>query len=506
MSAAALSWRNANGSLALWLLPILALALGLSIVLTGPLALFAFAGVGAFFVFVRYPILGMYATVAMLILQGSTGIVGMVDQGRFAITLAQLAGLAALAAWLLNLLLAKLPFKLNMPIVLISAFLLWSMFSVLLNGHILEQFPQWFRLTTRFGLFFMAVNLLNTSGKIHVYLVVILVCGFIMALSAVAQYMIPGMQVATASAWGGVGATDAAYIDPESLSGAAAVRVSGRAGHSNWLALFILLVLPLSTYWWHVAKSGRVRFFISVLVAVQIMALILTFTRTGLVVGIVLAALLAVRRVVRVTPIRVVAVLGVMAVGLAMLPGAYKERVLNPRMYTQSQSVQSRVELQESALRYAVQNPLLGLGPGGFGINFIQENGQTAHRMKFMVTKLQWSSIFIGTHNMYLQLAADHGFVGLGLFAAFFIYMLRELLRKERHYRETGDTVGLSVSTALLVSLIGFMLCAVFLHALHQEIWWMIASAAIAIPLWDIHFRPNPIDTLPEGVLTKDAE
>jgi O-antigen ligase len=506
MSTAALSWRNSNGSLALWLVPVLAGMLGLSIHFLGILALVAFFGACAFLVFVRYPVLGMYATVAMLILQGSTGIVGLVDQGRFAITIAQLAGLAALAAWLVNVLLAKVPFKMNRPVLFLAAFLLWTLFGTLLNGAWAEQFPQWFRLVTRFGLFFLAVNTLNTSAKVHTYLVVILVCGFVMAVSAVLQYMLPSLQVATASAWGGVGATDAAYVDPESLSGAAAVRVSGRAGHSNWLALFILLVLPLTTYWWQVSKTRRVRLFIALLVGIQLIALVLTFTRTGLVIGLALGLLLAFRRVVRITPVRVFSVMVLGVIGVAMLPSAYKERVLNPRQYTQSQSVMSRVELQDAALRYAGENPLFGLGPGGFGMEFIRENNETAATMKLMVYKMQWSAIFIGTHNMYLQLAADHGFVGLAIFALFFISMFRALLRKERQYRAEGDTVGLAMATALLVSLVGFMLCAVFLHALHQEIWWLIAAAAVAVPLWDIRFRPNPIDTMPEGVLSKQAE
>ena len=44
---------------------------------------------------------------------------------------------------------------------------------------------------------------------------------------------------------------------------------------------------------------------------------------------------------------------------------------------------------------------------------------------------------------------------------------------------------------ALIVSLIGFMLCGVFLHALHQVIWWMVAAAAVALPLHDLKFTPQ---------------
>lgn len=472
----------------------LAVALGVLVVAFGYYTAAALAGVLLFALFASYPVLGLYATVIMLILQGSTGVLGVLEEGMFAITLAQLAGIAALAAWIVNIVLRKAPIQFNAAIYLLGAFMVWSLIGAFTSAETGLELPHWMRLMTRFALFVLAVNTLNTNKKLHWYLVIIMICGMGMATSAVMQYFLPSLQIATedaiAGVVGGVG-SDGAYIDRESLSGEAAIRVAGMAGHSNWLALFILLVLPLTTYWLAVAKRSTVKVFIYALIAMQVIALVLTFTRTGLLVGVVLAVLLVMRRSVQVSPLKVFTVLLGLVLAFSILPEAYKERVLSPRQYTQSKSVMSRIALQEAATRYALENPLFGLGPGGFGIEFIKEGGETAGMMRYQVYQGGWQAVFVGTHNMYLQLAADSGLIGLALFIGFFWLMMRELLRKEQRLQAEGDRHGVAIATALLVSLVGFMLCAVFLHALHQEIWWMIAAAAVALPLYDLKFKPE---------------
>ncbi|MFM1921108.1 MAG: hypothetical protein RLZZ303_2742 [Candidatus Hydrogenedentota bacterium] len=491
---------DANG--APLMIALLAVAIGVAIVAFSVYTAAALAGLLLFAFFVRYPVVGLYSTVLILILQGSWGVLSVLEEGMFAITPAQLIGVAALGAWLTSVVINKAPMRFNGAIYLLGGFMVWSFIGVFTSVDWGLELPHWVRMATRFALFILAVNTLTTSRRLHWYLVIIMLCGLGMSVSAVAQYFLPNLQVATKDAIGGIiggVGDDAAYVDRESLRGEAAIRVAGLAGHSNWLALFVLLVLPLSTYWYAMTKHTSVRVLIGFLVAFQVVALILTFTRTGLVVGLVLAFLLMSRKAVLVSPLRVFAGLFAMVFAFTVLPEAYKERVLNPRQYTQSKSVMSRIALQESATRYALENPLLGLGPGGFGIEFIKEGSETAGMMRYQVYQGGWQAVFVGTHNMYLQLAADHGLVGLGLFMAFFILMMRDLLRKERRLQAEGDTRGVAIATSLIVSLIGFMLCAVFLHALHQEIWWMVAAAAVALSLHDLKFTPEAWKAEPRG-------
>jgi O-antigen ligase len=253
--------------------------------------------------------------------------------------------------------------------------------------------------------------------------------------------------------------------------------------------MVLLLVLPLNAYWWKVCNNLRCKTFIIMATGLEVLALVFTYTRTGLVIGVVLGLLLLIKSLVRMTPLRVFAFLLALIVAWLALPGPYKERVLNPKQYTQSKSVQSRFDMQEAAATYAVENPVFGLGTGGFGTEFVHERNETARTMRYFVDYAGWQAVFIGTHNMYLQIASDTGFVGLFIFLCFFILTIRGVMRAEDRYREAGDVWGATLCASLFVSLIGFGLCAIFLHALTQKIWWMITAAAIVMPLYNLHFK-----------------
>jgi len=464
-----------------------ALVLAIAILAGGVLGLAGIFGALMFGLFVYYPVVGLYATVAALILQGSAGVLGSSGSGAIALTLAQLVGVAAVAAWLINLLVGKLALPVSQPMLVLLCFILWAFFGAILSEHALELLPHWARLVFRFGLFVLAVNLLTTPERVHGLMIVIVVCAFVMSISAVAQYFLPAQ-----SGLQGIIGGSAAYADQESLQGEAAVRVSGQAGHSNWLAFFLLLVIPLALYWLHTVKSFRAKWFVIATMGLMMISLMLTFTRTGLVIGVVMALMLAAKRYVLISPLRVfTAMLAMVAIWVLVLPDAYKERVLSPSQYTQSRSVLSRLELQEAASRYFLENPVFGLGVGGFGLEYLYERTDTATNMNYLVKYVHWNPIFIGTHNWYLQLLCDTGLLGFVLFMTFFVLMFRRLQQHDLLMQSTGDWQGEQLTTLLKISLIAMLMMGMFLHALFQEIWWIIAAAAVAVPLHDIRFLPK---------------
>lgn len=481
---------------------IVAIVMGVGIVALGRLAVLALFGALAFAFFLMYPVLGVFATTALLLLQGSGGIIGVLnDEAPVAITLAQLGGLAAISAWTANLLVRKRRFELNLPMMVMGAFVLWALFSTLVGPYTESGFPHWARLAVRFAFFVLVVNLLSTRRNLQSFVVVLLACSGFMAATAVLQYFLPSYQFTGAAAWAQLNASDGAFIDQESLTGEAAVRVSGRAGHSNWLAMILLVVLPINYFWYQICQTRRMKNLVLAVVAVEILALILTFTRTGFVIGAVIALLFAMRGLVKVTPLRVFAALFALAIAWTLLPGPYKERVLSFRQYTTSLSVQSRVELQAAAARYTGQNPIAGLGVGGFGEEFIKERTRVGSTMNFMVKNMGLPAIFIGTHNMYLQLTADTGVVGLALFIVFFALVVSGLFKLRREYLARGDTLGQTITDTVLIATIAFLICAVFLHALHQEIWWLLVALAVSL----IHYRHDFTQPLPKWSWTTEA-
>ncbi len=469
---------------------LLALILAFSIMLQGKLAIFGLVGVLFFICFFTYPVYGLYATTVLLLLSGSTGVIGFVGQEEaMAVTLSKICGTAALGAWMLNVLIRKIRLTLGGPTLLLVLFCAWALMCTIISAERAQVWPEWIRLFTLLGYFLLAVNTLNTPRNLHHFIVLLVMCGFVMSAVAVAQYVFPRFYVGGEAAWATLGAVDGAYIDQESLQGEAAIRVSGRAGHSNWLAMIILLLIPLNFYWYSVTKKNLVKVLIVITFVLEVIALILTYTRTGLMIGTVLGALLFMKQFYRLTPLRIsLGFLALVMLWLA-LPAAYKERVLNPRQYTRSISVMSRLDMQTAAMRYSLENPVFGLGPGGFGIEYIRENTETARTMRYMVDRMGWQPVFVGAHNMYLQLASDMGFVGLSIFIAFYIVLMRHLYRLEEQYIKSGDTQGAAMAGALFISLLAFLLCAVFLHALQQKIWWMVTAVTAALVIYQCQFK-----------------
>lgn len=457
---------------------------GLAVLTGGSYALLAELGIIAFMLVLRWPVLGLYLTTALLLLSGPSGVVGPV-RVAIPITGAKIAGAMTFASWLLNAFLRREHIRIGWESVPLVALFLWSALGVFLSESWRLQWPEWFRLGTLVAFFVLSVNLLNTEERIHSFVMVILYCGVAMAIFAVVQYLVPSFQLRADTAIADIGAgVEGAYVDPESLDGGAAVRVTGRAGHSNWLALIILIILPLNVYWYEAAKSWKARAFCVSAVFIEIVALILTFTRTGFLVGFVIFVVLGVRRLVRVNPPRLAYVAFAVVIALLALPSAYKERVLDPAKYTQSESVRRRVELQRAAWEMMLEEPLWGVGLSGYGLRIVEKDTDVAHIMRWLVDEMHWDPRIIGTHNMYLQLASETGLVGLGLMVLFFGIMLRDLRKAEQFYRKTGTRRVATLVMSLQVSLLSFLLCALFLHALQQKIWWMMTAIAAVVPLY----------------------
>jgi O-antigen ligase len=464
-----------------------AILLGAAVVALGDRALYGLFGVMAFVVFVRHPVVGVFVTtLLLLLLSGAAGVLGSL-QAPVPVTFAKISGFVTAIAWLIHTLARRTPVRFRIEEGFLLAFFAWVFFGVMASDSWRQQLPEWVRLATLVVFFFIAVNVLTTRRLVHQYVLLLAYCGFVMAIFAVAQYFIPALHYdAEQLREIGAGAAQGAYVDPESLSFGAAVRVSGTSGHSNWLAFALLLIVPLNVYWFHAAKGWPGKSLAMAATVLEIMALMLTFTRTGLIVGTVVLALLILRRLVRMPPHRIAAIAVLMLIGFFFIPAAYKERVLNFGRYSESSSIQHRAQLMGEATELTAENPVLGAGLGGFGIHLIEQDSEVAVISRWLVDEYEWNPSFLGAHNMYLHVASETGIVGLALMSAFLLLIVRHLLNAEALFKKADDKQGALLCSTLLVSLISFFVCALLLHALQQKIWWMIVAAAAAAPFVEV--------------------
>lgn len=470
------------GSVALILC--LALATGLVVLAFGEMAIVAVAGLFLFVMLVRRPVQGVYLTVLLLLLGGSAGLLSPVGVG-VPVTAAKLVGGVTVAAWLTRAAVKKEAVRLPAPVLLALLFLGWMLLSIVFAPAPEVQWPEWVRTATIVGLFVVTVQVLDTREKLHTYTRLLAVCGLVMAVVALLQYVLPSLQVSGAESFEQLGAgTSAAFVDPEGVQTGAAVRVSGPAGHPTWLALTLLMLLPLNLYWYRTARHRWTRALVLLGTAAEVAALVLTFTRAALVVGVVLFVAVAAKRLLRLSAPRLAALALVLVLGLMLVPVQWRERVLDFGHYLTSESTTSRFELQHYAWEYFEENPLVGVGPGGFGIRLLDETGPAARMYQWLVTEAGWPPTSMGPHNLYLQIASETGVIGLVVMLAFLAYLMRRTTLAERALRENGDENGALLASCVWLSIFAFVIVAIFLHALQQKVWWIVAALACSIPAY----------------------
>jgi O-antigen ligase len=459
---------------------LLAVAVAVGIVAVEEKAVVGVIGLVLVFYFLREPVIGLYLTTALLLLSGTIGGLGIVPYGAPSAA-AKACGAATIAAWVLNVFTTGKRFRFGREVFLPLAFAGWALIGIAYSLTWRIQVAEWNRLIAVVVYFILAIHLLDTKEKLHRFVVLVLACAFAMSLFAIAQYFLPRFQLAGVAGIESIaGGADMAFVDPEGTVTGAAVRVTGGTGHSNWLAFMLLLVLPLNVYWYSTMKSPRGRLFVLAVTGVEMIALVMTFTRVSLVIGLLVALILVARSVVRLTPYRVSALAAALVVAWFFVPTAYKERVLDVSTYKESESTAARVELQSYAWEYMQDFPVVGVGLGGFGLHFYDENTPIAAMLRWMNDELGFNPLYYGPHNMYLQLGAEAGAVGLILMLLFFLMALIHAQRAERTFRELGERQLATLAGAATVSVLSFLFCAVFLHALQQKIWWMVFAIAVA--------------------------
>lgn len=296
--------------------------LAVAIVAAGKWAVAAVVGAFLFFAFLRAPQMGLYLTTILLLVSGISIPIGgsLVSMPQSA---AKLCGIAAIAAWIMNALVTGKRFRVTWEVLAVLAFAAWSLVGISMSLIWRIQLPEWTRLLTIVGYFILAVNVLDSNRKIHSFVIVLASCGTAMATYAIMQYFMTSLQFTGVAGIEGIGSgADLAFVDPEGTATGAAIRVTGGTGHSNWLAFTMLLLLPLNAYWWSTRETRFGKMVVAGATLLELTALILTFTRLGLVVGAIIACVLVAKRIVLLTPHRISALILAILLAWFALPEA----------------------------------------------------------------------------------------------------------------------------------------------------------------------------------------
>lgn len=262
-------------------------------------------------------------------------------------------------------------------------------------------------------------------------------------------------------------------------------RIAGPLGDPNFFAQILVMLVPLALYtaWHERGLAGRTLAFASAAVAAA--AVVLTYSRGGaLALATVVALSLASRRI----PVRQAAAVGAAAVLLLLLfappdfarrlmtleqvlPGAETE-VLRP-----DSSFQKRRLLVGAAWRMFLDHPVLGVGAGNYTVHF----DEYADEVGSAAREYEDPGELHYPHNLYLEIAAETGLVGLAVFAAAVAAALVALRRARTAFLAAGDGRTAALARGFETALVGYLVSGLFLHGHFPRYLWLLLGFAAAL-------------------------
>jgi len=237
---------------------------------------------------------------------------------------------------------------------------------------------------------------------------------------------------------------------------------AGLTRNPNDLALMLNLIIPIAVSLLLSTTGALVRTVLVAALAIQVTAVILTFSRAGFLTLAATLGLYGLRLLGRPSRGFVLAGVAVAALSLPFLPAGYAERLLTLRAIDADStgSAQARWGGTVAAIENMASHPILGAGLGMDILALNETVGPT------------WRAV----HNTYLEYGVDLGVPGLVLF----LLLLWSSWKSARAARRLGGLELASLAEGIEISLVAFAIAALFHPAAYQFYFYYIAGLAVA--------------------------
>jgi O-antigen ligase len=321
-------------------------------------------------------------------------------------------------------------------------------------------------------IFWVLVEFLHRQNTFKAACVALVLVAGVLSMISVHQYVTGNFS----SDYGGFAQSSVRQI----VDSVHSQRLAGPIGDPNFYALILLVTVPLGLALLRTRLPSLLRLGVAAAVATTAATVLLTYSRGGAVVLGLGCLVCAMRWHVRGLHVGVLAVaLGGM---IAMLPNSVWDRlgtVLRPFQDTHEvgqvidTSVEMRLGAQRVALEMFLDNPFVGVGAGNYPPLY------QAYSERLGVTAV--ASEFY-PHNLYLQVLAETGAVGLVtlLPAVLGPLLALEQARRTPVSRTLAAPEWHDLAFGTEVALGCYLLSSTMLHGSYPRYLWMLLALAVA--------------------------
>jgi len=243
---------------------------------------------------------------------------------------------------------------------------------------------------------------------------------------------------------------------------------AGLAANPNDLALMVNLIFPLTMALLIGSRKPVTRFILLIILFLDILAVIVTFSRGGFLTLATLFVMYLWKFRNRFERKWITAVFLTALLCIPFLPSAYWDRLSTMTNIGSdlTGSAQERWTSMVAAVIFVVKHPIVGAGLGMDTLAMNQERGAI------------WREI----HNVYLQYAVDLGIPGLILFLLLLVACIRSATQVQRQSARIPALRELFFfAEGVQISLLVFSLAAMFHPVAYQLYFYYMAGLAVAV-------------------------
>jgi putative inorganic carbon (HCO3(-)) transporter len=273
-------------------------------------------------------------------------------------------------------------------------------------------------------------------------------------------------------------------------------RLAGPLGEKNYYAQVMLMLVPLGLFRFWGERSRLLRLLAAAATTIIMLGAALTFSRGGAVALILLVIIMVMMRYIKIYQFAIIAIsllllmtavpqFGKRLTSLQALTALLNED--SGGVASTDTSVQGRLGEMLSAGLVFLDHPVVGVGPGMFKYYYLEYADQVG---------LQLHTTTREAHNLFLDIGADNGALGLGCFLGILFFSLRGLAQTRKTWAAKQPELA-NMAAGFMLSIISYLLTGLFLSMAYSRYFWLILAlggAASYIAGSDAFAKPENIE------------
>jgi putative inorganic carbon (hco3(-)) transporter len=379
---------------------------------------------------------------------------GLTESFRF-LTISKFLGFWLFLIVLLYMLLKKrLPLNVKSSLwPLFIIFFVISLLSALLSDYHLTSFDTLRQLVIAYVFFLLSLIFISDKGFLKIFPIIIISSITISSILSIIGYIFN---------------IETFVFNVEQLR-----RATGPAKSPNFFASMVIFSLPFAMYWFFSSKRLHNKIFALLTLAINLTAIILTYSRGGALVLSLVLVLLFIEHIKRFRPIYLGFITSTIALVAVMIfvfvPSSYWTRQTS--VSSSDESVGARLSYLQVGWDTFKKDPLLGSGPGTYRDIY----GSTIYAFQhYAGTDIDEPKGYKRyAHNTYLEVLVGTGIAGLIIFLVIFWMTLRNFSFAKKEFELHGEKNMASLVAAYRISFISVILYFFLISAPYHKYFWV---------------------------------